>query len=134
MKFEKFMCDVAKALLKEKPVQFRRCGNDVLITIDGYFAVILPQQINIFKCDLLGDFVIPLDSKEYEIKPLLISEWRNEKLCRVFNNGVWKTCLDERFLRYFDKNAKFYQVKENSAVFVEEHEKVWGVIMPIYRR
>lgn len=38
MKLDKFMCDVTKALVKEGRVHFLYCGNEVLISPNGYLV------------------------------------------------------------------------------------------------
>lgn len=134
MKLEKFMCEVTKALVKEKRVHFMHCGKDVFISADGYFGMILPEKLNIFNHEIRGNFEIPEDWEEYEIKPLLMSEYHEKKLCRVFRpvSGTWDTLIDEKFLKYFDMYAaQFYQTKENGCVFVVEGEKPCAAIMPM---
>lgn len=62
MKLEKFMCDVTKALVKGDRVAFRRCGNDRLfITVNGYFGIIIPEDVNIFRHAILSPWEIPVD-------------------------------------------------------------------------
>lgn len=39
MKLEKFMCEVTKALVKDKRVMFWEYGDKVVISNDGYFAI-----------------------------------------------------------------------------------------------
>ena len=40
MKLEKFMCEVTKALVKDKMVMFCEYGDKLVISPDGYFAMI----------------------------------------------------------------------------------------------
>nr|DAG57634.1 MAG TPA: hypothetical protein [Caudoviricetes sp.] len=134
MKIEKFMCDVTKALVNEKRVHFMHCGNDVFISTDGYFGMILPENLNIFNHEIRGNFEIPRDWEEYRMKALPMSEYHGKKLCRVFQpvSGNWTTLIDEKFLKYFDMCvAQFYQTKENGCVFVRESENICAVVMPI---
>ena len=98
MKIEKFMCDVTKALVKEKRVHFMHCGNDVFISADGQFGMILPEELNIFNHEIRGNFEIPGDWKEYEIHWTMTSKYIGKTLCRVFMNGTWDTLIDEKFL------------------------------------
>lgn len=132
MKIEKFMCDVTKALVKEKRVHFMHCGNDVLISTDGHFGMILPENLNIFNHEIRGNFEIPTDWKEYEIHWTMTSKYIGKTLCRVFMNGTWDTLIDEKFLKYFDMRvAQFYQFSETGAVFVRESENICAVVMPM---
>ena len=49
MKIEKFMTEATKALVRDKRVLFWEYGDKVVISNNGYFAMIIPKQINIFK-------------------------------------------------------------------------------------
>lgn len=135
MKIEKFMCDVTKALVKEKRVYFMHCGKDVFISADGYFGMILPKELNIFNHAIRGNFEIPEDWKEREIHWTMTSKYIGKTLCRVFKNGTWDTLIDEKFLKYFDMRvAQFYQTDENTCVFVVEGEKPCAAIMPMKKQ
>lgn len=132
MKLEKFMCDVTKALVKEERVHFLHCENEVFISPNGYFGMIIPEKLNIFNHDIRGNFEIPTDWKDHEINWTMTSKYIGKKICRVFKNEIWDTLIDEKYLKYFDMHAaQFYQTSEFGAVFVRETTDVCGVIMPV---
>lgn len=54
MKLEKFMCEVTKALVKDKRVMFWEYGDKVVISHDGYFAMIIPKIRNILTVNFLA--------------------------------------------------------------------------------
>ena len=135
MKIEKFMCDVTKALVKGDQVVFRRCGNGRLfITLNNYFGIIIPEDVNIFRHAILSPWEIPADWNCHEIKSMLVEEVDGKRLLRVFEGEFGKTRLDDKFLKYFSNDAQLYQMKENGAVYIAEGETLCGAIMPVRKR
>ena len=61
MKLEKFMCEVTKALVRDKRVMFWEYGDKVVISHDGYFAMIIPNIRDIFNRDPHNGYQIPYD-------------------------------------------------------------------------
>ena len=49
MKLEKFMCEVTKALVKDKRVMFWEYDDKVVISHDGYFAMFILNARTIFE-------------------------------------------------------------------------------------
>lgn len=134
MKIEKFMCDVTKALVKGDRVAFRRCGKDKLfITVNNYFGIIIPEDVNIFRHAILSPWEIPADWNCHEIKSMLVAEVDGKRLLRVFKGKFGETRLDDKFLKYFSNDAKAYQTKENGCVYISEGGTLCGVIMPIVK-
>lgn len=139
MKFEKYMIETAKALLKEKKVMFWEYEDSVVISNDGCFAMFVPREKFIFNAEPKGTFMgrIPRDWESHEMRNTDTFEQRGKKLCRVLESvsGKWKTLIDKKFLKYFDVNTevKFYQPYEKAAVVATEGGKVCAVIMPIVK-
>lgn len=139
MKFEKYMLETAKALLKEKNVAFWEYEDSVVISNDGCFAMFVSREKFIFNAEPKGTFagMIPRDWQCHEMRYTDTFEQLGKKLCRVLEpvSGRWKTLIDEKFLKYFDMdtNIKFYQPCEKSAVVATEGGKLCAVIMPIVK-
>lgn len=135
MKLEKFMCDVTKALVKGDRVAFRRCGEGRLfITVNCYFGIIIPEDVNIFRHPIISTWEIPADWNCHEIKSMLVEEVDGKRLLRVFKGEFGETRLDDKLLKYFSNDAKAYQTKENGAVYIAEGGTLCGAIMPVVKR
>ena len=63
MKIEKYMVETTKALLKEKRVMFWNYEDSVVISNDGYFAMVVPREKFIFNAEPKGTFtgMLPRD-------------------------------------------------------------------------
>ena len=139
MKIEKYMVETTKALLKEKKVMFWDYEDSVVISNDGYFAMVVPREKFIFNAEPKGTFtgMLPRDWECHEIRYTDTCEQLGKKLCRVLESvsGKWKTLIDEKLLKYFDMNTniKFYQPYKKSAVVATEGGKLCAVIMPIVK-
>lgn len=139
MKIEKYMLETAKALLKEKKVLFLGDEESVVVSNDGYFAMVVPRGKFIFNAEIHGTFtgMIPRDWESHEMRYTDACKQVGETLCRVLKSpsGGWETLIDEKFLKYFNMNTvvKFYQPAERSAVVVTEGGKLCAVIMPFVK-
>lgn len=140
MKFEKYMVETAKALLKEKKVMFWEYEDSIVVSNDGCFAMFVPREKFIFNVEPKGTFagMLPRDWQCHEMRNTDTFERLGKKLCRVLEPvlGKWKTLIDEKFLKYFDMNTsvKFYQPYEKAAVVATEGGKLCAIIMPIVKR
>lgn len=76
MKLEKFMCEVTKALVKDKRVMFWEYGDKVVISHDGYFAMIIPKIRNVFNRELSNCYQIPYDLYAHK----LTDTWQLRKI------------------------------------------------------
>ena len=77
--------------------------------------------------------------EKYTLRPTNKAEYQGKDTIRIFNayddanssNALWETKLLEKFTKYFDTDAFFYQSEPKHAVYVVEHDKLCGFIMPI---
>lgn len=133
MKLEKFMCDVTKALLKGERVIFRRCGDsELFITVNGFFGIIIPEDVNIFCHGTLSPLEIPEAWDLHEIKRMMVAEVDGKRLLQVCKGEFGETRLNDKFLKYFSNDSKLYQTKENGCVYIAEGGTLCGAIMPVY--
>ena len=135
MKVEKFMCEVTKAILKDKRVAFWEYGDRVVITHDGFFAMIIPKIRNIFNHEISKNHPIPCDWNTHKLKDTEQLRKIGKVTVHIFEteNGE-KVQINEKYLNYFDVCAEFY-AKPKTAVIVSENggKNPCGVIMPIMR-
>lgn len=146
MKLEKFMCDVTKTLIKgtskhiATPVLFGKYGDNSVISFNRYFAMIIPESQNIFKHDInWNNVLIDACYEKYTLRPTNKAEYQGKDTIRIFNayddanssNALQETKLLEKFTKYFDTDAFFYQREPKHVVYVVEHDKLCGFIMPI---
>ena len=137
MKLEKFMCEVTKALVKDKRVMFWEYGDKVIISNDGYFAMIIPKIRNIFNRELSNCYQIPYDWYAHKLTDTGQLRKIGKKILRIFETEKGeKVQVNEKYLNYFDPlSAEFYG-EQNAAVFVSEDcgKTPCGIIMPIRER
>ena len=137
MKLEKFMCEVTKALVKDKRVMFWEYGDKVVISHDGSFAMIIPKTRNIFNREFSNCYKIPYDWYTHKLK----DTWQLKKIGKttvhIFETDKGeKIQVNQKYLNYFDlRFAEFYG-EQNAAVFVSEDggKTPCGIIMPIRER
>ena len=135
MKLEKFMCEVTKALVKDKRVLFWKYGDKVVISHNGYFAMIISKQINIFNHEISKNNPIPYNWGANKLKSTAELKKIDKKTVRIFETEKGKKVqVDEKYLNYFNENADFYGDSPKSPVYVEENGVLCGVIMPIANR
>ena len=135
MKIEKFMCDVTKALVRDKRVLFWEYGDKVVISHNGYFAMIIPKQRNIFNHEISKGSPIPCDWNANKLKDTEQLRKIGKTTVHIFEteNGE-KVQIDEKFLNYFDVCAEFYGKYKTAVVVSEDGGKnPCGVIMPIVK-
>ena len=137
MKLEKFMCEVTKAILKDKKVLFWEYGDRIVITHNLFFAMIISKQINIFNHEFSKNNPIPCDWNSRKLKDTLLSTMIDKKLVHIFFffKGK-KVYINEKYLNYFDKCPEFYGNSPKTPVFVSEDggKNPCGIIMPIVMR
>ena len=137
MKLEKFMCEVAKALVKDKRVVFREYGDKVIISHDGYFAMIIPKIRNVFNREFSKCYQIPYDWYAHKLTDTRQLRKFGKETVHVFETDKGEQVqVNEKYLNYFDlRFAEFYG-EQKSPVFVSEDggKTPCGIIMPIKER
>lgn len=134
MKLEKFMTEVTKAILKDKNVVFWEYGDRVVITHDGFFAMIIPKIRNIFDYEFSKGSPIPSDWDAHKLKGTPELKKIEKKTVRILETEKGeKVQVDEKYLNYFNEDADFYGNSPKSPVYVEENGVLCGMIMPIYK-
>ena len=137
MKLEKFMCEVTKALVRDKRVMFWEYGDKVVISNDGYFAMIIPKIRNIFNREFSNFYKIPYDWYAHKLKDTRQLRKIGETTVYIFETDKGeKVQVKEKYLNYFDKRfAKFYG-EQGTAIFVSEDggKTPCGIIIPIIER
>lgn len=132
MKLEKFMCEVTKALMKDKRVMFWEYGDKVVISHDGYFAMIIPKTRNIFNGELSSCYQIPYDWYTHKLK----DTWQLKKIGKttvhIFETDKGKKIqVNEKYLKFFDEYAEFYGEQGHAVIVSEDGGKTpCGIIMP----
>lgn len=137
MKLEKFMCEVTKALVKDKRVMFWEYGDKVVISHDGYFAMIIPKIRNIFNREFSNCYKIPYDWYAHKLKDTRQLRKIGGTTVYIFETDEGKIIqVNEKYMNYFDlRFAEFYG-EQGTAIFVSEDggKTPCGIIMPIIER
>lgn len=132
MRLEKFMCEVTKALLREKKVVFWEYGEKVIISHDGFFAMVIPKSQNIFNHEFSTGIPIPCDWDSHKLKDTTVIKRIRNKIFRIFETDKGeKLQVDEKYLDYFSGDAEFYGNSTKGPVYVEEIGVLRGMIMPV---
>ena len=135
MKLEKFMCEVTKAILKDKSVKFWEYGDLVVITHNDFFAMVIPKIKNIFNHEISKKYPISCYCNSGKLKDTEQLRKTDKKTVRIFETDKGeKVQVDEKYLNYFDEYADFYCNSPKSPVYVEENGVLCGIIMPIVNR
>ena len=137
MKLEKFMCEVTKALVRDKRVMFWEYGDKVVISHDGYFAMIIPKTRNIFNGEIYKCYQIPYDWYAHKLSDTLLSTRIGKTTLHIFETDKGeKIQVNEKYLNYFDRRYAEFYGEQNAAVFVSEDggKTPCGIIMPIKER
>ena len=136
MKLENFMTEVTKALVKDKRVLFWEYGDKVVISYNGYFAMIIPKQRNIFNHEISKNHPIPCEWNAHKLKDTLLSTMIDKTTVHIFETEKDKKVqINEKYLNYFDRCAEFYG-EYKTPVFISEDggKNPCGMIMPIVNR
>ena len=137
MKLEKFMCEVTKALVRDKRVMFWEYGDKVVISHDGYFAMIIPKIRNVFNGEISKSCPVPYDWYSHKLTDTLLSTMIGKTIAHIFETDKGeKVQVNEKYLNYFDtRSAEFYG-EQGTAIFVSEDggKTPCGIIMPIRER
>ena len=136
MKLEKFMCEVTKALVKDKRVMFWEYGDKVVISHDGYFAMIIPKTRNIFNGEISKSCPVPYDWYSHKLTDTLLSTTIDKATVHIFETDKGeKIQVNEKYLNYFDtQSAEFYGEYKTPVIVSEDGGKTpCGIIMPIVK-
>lgn len=137
MKLEKFMCEVTKALVKDKRVMFWEYGEKVIISYDGYFAMIIPKIRNIFNREFSNCYKIPYDWYAHKLTDTGQLRKIGETTVYIFETDKGKKVqVKEKYLNYFDKRFAEFYGEQGTAIFISEDggKTPCGIIMPIRER
>lgn len=137
MKLEKFMCEVTKALVKDKRVMFWEYGDKVVISHDGYFAMIIPKIRNIFNREFSSCYKIPYDWYAHKLTDTGQLRKIGKTTVHIFETDEGeKIQVNEKHLNYFDSRFAEFYGEQGTAVFVSEYggKTPCGIIMPIKER
>lgn len=137
MKLEKFMCEVTKALVRDKRVMFWEYGDKVVISHNGYFAMIIPKIRNVFNREFSKCYQIPYDWYAHKLSDTLLSTRIGKTTLHIFETDKGeKIQVNEKYLNYFDRRYAEFYGEQNAAVFVSEDggKTPCGIIMPIKER
>ena len=137
MKLEKFMCEVTKALVRDKRVMFLEYGDKVVISHNGYFAMIIPKTRNIFNREFPNGYQIPYDWYSHKLTDTGQLRKIGGTTVYIFETDKGeKVQVNEKYLNYFDSRFAEFYGEQKSPVFVSEDggKTPCGIIMPIGER
>ena len=136
MKLEKFMCEVTKALVRDKRVVFWEYGDKVVITHNGYFAMIIPKNRNIFNGEFSKSCPVPYDWYSHKLTDTGQLKKVGKETVNIFETDKGeKVQVCEKYLNYFDPRfAEFYGEYKTPVIVSEDGGKTpCGIIMPIVK-
>ena len=157
MKVEKYLQEVAKAIIARKvggklmnPPAFWKDPEEktVGISIDGCFGILVDEDLNIFQTEnfrISKEDLADSDWRSYEkfvltgIKKELPSgalKKKNATLAELVSEAGRKIWINEKYLKYFDRHADFYQECECSTIYISDATchgvpVLTAVIMPV---
>ena len=137
MKLEKFMCEVTKALVRDKRVMFCEYGDKLVISPNGFFAMIISKTINIFNGEISNGYKIPYDWYAHKLSDTGQLKKIDKTIAHIFETDKGeKIQVNEKYLNYFDQRFAEFYGEQNAAVFVSEDsgKTPCGIIMPIKER
>ena len=137
MKLEKFMCEVTKALVRDKRVVFCEYGDKVVISHNGYFAMIIPKTRNIFNGEISKSCPVPYDWYSHKLTDTGQLKKIDKTTVHIFETDKGeKVQVNEKYLNYFDPRFAEFYGERGTAIFVSEDggKTPCGIIMPIKER
>ena len=137
MKLEKFMCEVTKALVKDKRVMFCEYGDKLVISPNGCFAMIIPKTRNIFNGEISKSCPVPYDWYSHKLTDTGQLKKIGKETVNIFETDKGeKVQVNEKYLNYFDSRFAEFYGEQKSPVFVSEDggKTPCGIIMPIGER
>ena len=137
MKLEKFMCEVTKALVRDKRVMFCEYGDKLVISPNGYFAMIIPNTRNIFNGKIFKSCPVPYDWYSHKLTDTGQLRKIGKETVHIFETDKGeKVQVNKKYLDYFEPRFSEFYGEQNTAVFVSENggKTPCGIIMPIGER
>ena len=157
MKVEKYLQEVAKAIIARKvggklmnpPALWKHPEEKTVgISIDGGFGILVDEDLNIFQTenfsvfekDLVGSgwrscekFVLTGVKKELPSGAL---KKKNATLAELVSEAGRKIWINEKYLKYFDYHADFYQKCDGSMIYISDATchgvpVLTAVVMPV---
>lgn len=157
MKVEKYLQEVAKAIIARKvggklmnPPAFWKHPEEktVGISIDYDFGILVDEDLNIFQTEnfrILKEDLADSDWRNYEkfvltgIKkevPSSALKKKNATLAELVSEVGRKIWINEKYLKYFDYHADFYQKCDGSMIYISDTTRhgvpvLTAVVMPV---
>lgn len=157
MKVEKYLMEVAKAIIARKvggklmnpPALWKHPEEKTVgISIDCGFGILVDEDLNIFQTENFSVFEKDLvDSgwRNYEkfvltgIKkevPSIALKKKNATLAELVSEVGRKIWINEKYLKYFDYHADFYQKCDGSMIYISDATchgvpVLTAVVMPV---
>ena len=141
MKVEKYFQEVAKAIIVRKvggklmnpPALWKHPEEKTVgISIDGCFGILVDEDLNIFQTEnfrISKEDLADSDWRSYEkfvltgIKKELPSgalKKKNATLAELVSEAGRKIWINEKYLKYFDYHADFYQKCDGSMICISD--------------
>ena len=158
MKDEKYLQEVAKAIIVRKvggklmnpPALWKHPEEKAMgISIDGGFGILVDEDLNIFQVEnfnVIKKNTVDSDWRSYEkfsltgVKKELPSgalKKKNATLAELVSEAGRKIWINEKYLKYFNYHADFYQKRDGSMIYVSDAMYEGGVpiltavVMPV---
>lgn len=157
MKAEKYLQEVAKAIISRKvggklvnpPALWKHPEERTVgISIDGCFGILVDEDLNIFqteKFSVLEKDLVDSDWRSGEkfnltgVKKELPSgalKKKNTTLAELVSEAGRKIWINEKYLKYFDYHADFYQKCDGSMIYISDATchgvpVLTAVVMPV---
>ena len=141
MKVEKYLQEVAKSIIARKvggklmnpPAPWKHPEEKTVgISIDGGFGILVDEDLNIFQTENFNVFekdLVDSDWRNYEkfvltgVKKELPSgalKKKNATLAELVSEAGRKIWINEKYLKYFDYHANFYQKCDGSMIYISD--------------
>lgn len=157
MKVEKYLQEVAKAIISRKvggklvnpPVLWKHLEEKTVgISIDGCFGILVDEDLNIFQTENFSVFEKDLVNSDWRscekfvltgVKKELPSgalKKKNTTLAELVSEAGRKIWINEKYLKYFDYHADFYQKCDGSIIYISDATchgvpVLTAVVMPV---
>lgn len=157
MKVEKYLTEVAKAIIARKvggklmnpPALWKHPEEKTVgVSIDCGFGILVDEDLNIFQMEnfrILKEDLVDSDWRNYEkfvltgIKKEVPSgalKKKNATLAELVSEVGRKIWINEKYLKYFDYYADFYQKCDGSMIYISDATchgvpVLTAVVMPV---
>lgn len=157
MKVEKYLQEVAKSIIARKvggklmnpPAIWKHPEEKTVgISIDGCFGILVDEDLNIFQAENFSVFKKDLVNSDWRscekfvltgVKKKLPSgalKKKNATLVELVSEVGRKIWINEKYLKYFDYHADFYQKCDGSMIYISDATchgvpVLTAVVMPV---